>query len=390
MAKEGSSNERPMAIDTKNTDLLDRPATDQEPAEPSLATRTPEGARFAILDGCRGLASLGVVASHLGIDSTGFGLGHGCVIVFFVISGYCIAASVDACQRDRLPLGRYYLRRLRRIYPPYFFSIVMYIATRLLKEGLGLGSQMPSSVITWIQNFTMTQWITLVFHPETVPHRNPALLVAGYWSLNYEEQFYVVMGLFMLASTWLKLDVMHGVIALMLPAVIWNLATPSLSYGFFIELWVTFALGAMVYYRGCGRVSRRGQIFIDIGILLVAMASLWLGKTTPHENRSAFSEWLIAAMFALALILMRPFDNIYERSPVGVVLGAFGAISYSLYLTHQMVFTASGFVASKLLPSYSPHGFTVIIRMACMIGVATVFWYFCEKPFLNRRCRSAR
>jgi peptidoglycan/LPS O-acetylase OafA/YrhL len=53
-------------------------------------------ARYALLDGLRGLACLGVVLHHLGVAP----IGHYCVMVFFVVSGYCIAAAASSGLRN--------------------------------------------------------------------------------------------------------------------------------------------------------------------------------------------------------------------------------------------------------------------------------------------------
>lgn len=41
------------------------------------------------------------------------------VPIFFVMSGYWIAASTDSYRRYGHPTSRYFLRRLRRIYPAF-------------------------------------------------------------------------------------------------------------------------------------------------------------------------------------------------------------------------------------------------------------------------------
>ena len=44
------------------------------------------------------------------------------VPIFFVVSGYCIAASVDSLLRKPYSLKQYFQRRLRRIYPPLWIA----------------------------------------------------------------------------------------------------------------------------------------------------------------------------------------------------------------------------------------------------------------------------
>lgn len=100
--------------------------------------------------------------------------------------------------------------------------------------------------------------------------------------------------------------------------------------------------------------------------------------------RSVYSEWAVAAAFALILIVLRSWDSAFTTSTIGAVLGAFGVISYSLYLTHQFNLEASQIVASKLvLLGFWPE-LVIAVRLAFLCVVATLFWYFCERPFLNR------
>src|SRR5688572_16597179 len=99
----------------------------------------PRQPRYDSLDLWRGVACLVVVAYHAAVfthsdafeerlRADGGGLCEWLlaavgrfwfgVPVFFVISGYCIAASADAARAKRGGVGRYFVRRLRRIYPP--------------------------------------------------------------------------------------------------------------------------------------------------------------------------------------------------------------------------------------------------------------------------------
>src|SRR3954454_448248 len=91
--------------------------------------------RFESLDHWRGLACLLVIVYHSTIvylathrddgsalrrllDFTHhFNVG---VALFFVISGYCIAAAADNSRVRRDHIGTYFVRRFRRIYPPYW------------------------------------------------------------------------------------------------------------------------------------------------------------------------------------------------------------------------------------------------------------------------------
>lgn len=341
--------------------------------------------RYALLDAWRGLAALGVVLYHIGAVDTRADVGHVCVMVFFVISGYCIAASADSCRRNQVSAMGYMWRRVRRIYPPYFFAICFFVATRIVKVRMGLGNQLSSSLVAWIQNLTMTQWLTLLGHPVSCAFDNQTLFVAGFWSLNYEEQFYLVMGLVLLAAILLRTSMLTGIVALMVPAFLWNLLYPSTSYGFFLEYWIAFAMGALVFFRLCQTKRRLGRIAIDLVVLAFLLFSTYRGGLLHTRSpRSVYFEWIVTSSFALMLIYGRRLDQKFRQSRLRWGLGSLGLISYSMYLTHQDEMHAASVVASRMTAWGVPQFMNFPLQVAFICSTSTVFWYFCERPFLNK------
>jgi peptidoglycan/LPS O-acetylase OafA/YrhL len=337
-----------------------------------------------MIDAWRGLAALGVVFFHLGVGNS-LNLGHNSVMVFFVISGYCIAASGESCRRNNVGPGGYMWRRLRRIYPPYFFSICFFVVTRLVKVEAGMGDQLSHSILVWIQNLTLTQWFTLLRNPRTYAFDNPALLIAGYWSLCYEEQFYIVIGLILFGAIYFKKPMLTGIVVLMVPALVWNFTHPSITYGFFLDYWIAFALGSLVFYRLCKASSFEARACIDLTIVCLLIVSLIKGGSSHTDNhRLVYSEWIVTTVFALVLIYARSLDRWFRKSMLGVLLCGFGLITYSLYLTHQCLLHASSIAADKLILLGIPRFTEFPVRVILICIVAAVFWYFCERPFLNK------
>ncbi|HKW18822.1 MAG TPA: acyltransferase [Terriglobales bacterium] len=346
--------------------------------------------RYALVDASRGLAALGVVLYHIGAFDWRVDIGHVCVMVFFVISGYCIAASADSCQRHRIGPAGYMWRRIRRIYPPYFFAICFFTATRLVKLQAGMGNQLSPSVKLWIQNLTMTQWFSLLNHPLSYAYNNQTLFVAGFWSLNYEEQFYLVVGLVLFSAIYFRKSLLVGIAGLMLPAFIWNLIYPSLSFGFFLEYWVAFAMGALVFFRLCKVEDVRMRMAIDAVLLFFLFFSLYQGGASHTRSpRSVYFEWLVTSAFALILIYGRRFDRRFKQSWLGWALGGLALISYSMYLTHQCEMHAAFLVAKRLTGWGIPGFLNLPLQVAFIGALSALFWYFCERPFLNKPLNTA-
>lgn len=76
----------------------------------------PSSNRRFDIQGLRAVAVLMVVAFHAGFPTPGGFVG---VDVFFVISGFVITAMLmrEWAAQGRIPLGRFYLRRFKRLTP---------------------------------------------------------------------------------------------------------------------------------------------------------------------------------------------------------------------------------------------------------------------------------
>ncbi|MGH8560330.1 MAG: acyltransferase family protein [Methylococcales bacterium] len=340
-----------------------------------------------MLDGWRGLAALAVLFHHV----TSVPIGGRAVMLFFVISGYCITATADEGLRNGVSFWKFLARRIHRIYPPYLLSVLFYISTRIVKNFITGVNQLDRPLIDFVQNATLTQWMTLVVHPIHSPADNQTLFVAAYWSLCYEEQFYLISALLILVALYFKHSLLWPVVTLICISVLWNILIPGLSYGLFIEYWMVFGVGGLVFYRLC-RVEDRGLRLIIDGMLAgLAVLSMGIGWASDYSlfDGSRYGDLMFASLFGLLLISIRAFDGWFHASRTGDILRKLGLISYSLYLVHQFNLTVIASAAYKLLPTGAPSFVFVGVQTILHIVLATVFWTLCERPFLNRRLHNA-
>lgn len=344
--------------------------------------------RYHLLDAWRGLAALVVVLAHTSPIKLG---GYG-VTIFFVISGYCIAAAAEGGVVKQTPVRQFMWRRVRRIYPPYAFSLVFFVATRLVKLWLMNVNDLHCPWYIWVQNFTMTQWLTYLVSPGRTD--NPALLIVAHWSINFEEQFYLLVALVL----WLSLRRRR-----MFPAMLIGLTVATLPYfllfsdgwytGFFVDYWVLFGVGTLVYLRLCCLPAARARHAIDAGLVCLTAAAgvlWWLASTRSaglsiwgHPLTHRIDELFVAGCFALLLIGTRRFDAWFDGARFSVVLKYLGLISYSLYLVHQFNLQLVEKTVHLVLPTACPMAVTIPFLLAGHVVIASIFWYFCERPFLN-------
>ncbi len=333
----------------------------------------------------RGLACFGVLLHHLGVAP----IGHYSVMVFFVISGYCITASAQSCLRRGVSFAAYKSRRIRRIYPPYLIAVAFFAATRLIRPAFTNAPSWHPSWLDWLQNLTLTQWMSIPLHPIAWPDRNPTLFVVAFWSLNYEEQFYLVTGLLLILALRYRVPLVRSVLALGALGLAWNFAIPGgRLYGLFIEYWAHFALGACLYFVLCEYPRR-----IIWCAFLLAMALLsaycaahvlpWGGPADQEMLRSYLELGLLSAV-ATALLLVRPLSSRISSSLLWRPVAAVGTISYSLYLIHQFNLHLVSAVAAHIVPAAAPAALLIITKVLLHLCIAASFWYLFERPFLNR------
>jgi len=341
-----------------------------------------------MLDGWRGLAASAVVVQHIWAVQ----IGHSAVMLFFVISGYCITASATSCMRRGLGFRQFMWRRLRRIYTPYLLAIAYFAATRLVKLRMTGIDELDASPLVWLQNLTSTQWLSLIPGHLAYASDNPVNLVPAYWSLQYEEQFYLIVAAMMVASARFGRSLLWLGLPLIAASLVWDLVFPFVSRGLFIEYWLHFGVGLLVFYRLCRLEEARSRRAIDAFLVVLALASGWLAWLAGIDwtgRRPLARELFIVAAFGLVLIAARSRDARFGASLVGRLLTKLGLISYSLYLVHQCNVGLVRGVADRLVPAEWTFA-SGVVQLALHVALAVPFYWLCERPFQNARLDEAQ
>jgi peptidoglycan/LPS O-acetylase OafA/YrhL len=351
------------------------------PGEEAAAHYRPD------VDGLRALAVLSVVFYHLGTPIRGVYVG---VDIFCTISGFLIGSIILRQTADRtFTFGRFYERRIRRIFPALFvmlFVTVAFAYKYLLPiefisyaKSLAAVSLSISNVFFWLQSgyFDAPASTTPLLHT---------------WSLAVEEQFYVFLPV--------ALVLLHRVAPRRISQSIYLLALFSFLisvYGAFTSPSATFylphtrawelLLGTMLALKGFPKISGTAmREFAGISGFALIVPTLVLYRTwTPFPGLAALPPCLGTALIIAAgesgpnlvgrLLSLRPVVFI-------------GLISYSLYLWHWplFVFYSLGFRVFEGLD----HRQSQALLFAMAIVLAVLSWRFVELPFRTKSWRTQR
>ncbi len=313
------------------------------------------------------------------------------VPLFFVVSGYCIAASADSVRSGSGGVGRYFARRVRRIYPPLWAAIglatvVAFSPPNFARPGetsegmVPLESPARLSGWQWAGNFTLTEsWRPVLGGPGS------DYVLGQLWTLCYEEQFYLVVGLLLIAARrWFFPGVW-----LVTGLVLFNMSAlnpyPVRVAGVFTDgLWIAFAVGVAAYYRIVYAPPMLGAV-IEFAVLVLGVASA-AGESHLFDTRQTLAKYNAAAcVFAVLLCRLHRFDGALATARGTAPLRFCGRMCYSLYLTHPLVAVPVAWMCFRAGLTSSAATVLVTLPLCTLlaVGLGYAFHRVVERRFLN-------
>jgi peptidoglycan/LPS O-acetylase OafA/YrhL len=344
------------------------------------------------LDGIRAFAVGGVILEHWAsglpralrelvqaLDLGGLG-----VECFFVLSGFLITLILLELKEQHLSfrtaLGHFYMRRVLRIFPAYYFALLV---TSLLFPEMRAALDWHALYLSNIYPAWHDTWPAIGAH---------------FWTLSVEEQFYLFWPLIVLVSSMATIKRIAVAFVLLAPLsrlVIWQVAD-----GPHIAIWTitTSALDLLCF--GAFLACIRHQTGLAAGgsavrrLVLLGLVALFLYTVLYFFFRGTLASVALArtltALFFGALVASAANGM---RGPAGWLLASrpivwLGMISYGLYIWHPFVPKAYLLAVSTL--GLQGHAFGVhYIRYPLMtvllLLVTSGSYYLLERPIRNFR-----
>lgn len=342
-------------------------------AELGTVELTPQ---FPVLDTLRAVGAFAVLTTHTTFQSGDY-LGNGVwgslfgrldvgVPIFFVLSGFLLSRpwfARSALRRPHPSTGRYYWKRVLRIYP-------VYVVTAVIALGL-IGGNAGADAGEWVRTLLLANTYT---SPQ-LPHG-----LTQMWSLAVEVAFYAVLPLLMLLAVGrratLRAPRVIALLAVMTAISIWwhldlgdeigavSTGVPMSwlpSFLTWFAVGMALALGHVLIQRGgTARPLRMLEILGSMpGVCWAAVAGLMLLASTPLAGPTllfvstpaqSLTKHLIYAVIGGLVVITGAFavPGRYASLMSARLPRHLGHISFSLFCIHlsvlNLVMTVGDFV----------------------------------------------
>jgi peptidoglycan/LPS O-acetylase OafA/YrhL len=292
------------------------------------------------LDGLRAISIMLVIFGHA-IGSKGF-IGISAlpflwplsilgVTVFFVISGFLITRILlrEMATPGGLRLSKFYLRRTLRIFPPFYFYLLIMLALSLFQV-VEIPMQNFAFAATYTTNYSWVKSNWFLTHT---------------WSLSVEEQFYLLWpGALLLVGKRGGIVVLWGLIFLcpFLRAALhhWHIVNDgTLQFGAHSAA-DSLATGCLLAFKRDWLHEKRFYLRILESRWFFVVPLLVIAITLFQTNHPLFLSLIGKSAINLGIGLSMDWCVTNYKSLVGRILNStpmvfIGVISYSLYLWQQ-------------------------------------------------------
>jgi peptidoglycan/LPS O-acetylase OafA/YrhL len=364
----------------------------EAPDATEAAPAKDAGARFyhPELDGLRFVAFLLVFIHHVAppLDGPGVpdlvrkgwnlfresgGLG---VDLFFCLSAYLITMllRIEWERTGGIDIGKFYLRRLLRIWPLYFafLGLVLVLPSLGIPQG-GFGAH-------------AIPFLLLVGNWSCAFHGYPGNAAAPLWSVSLEEQFYILWPPLLRWATPARLGT---VAAVMIAVAVLTRVVVAAAGWTHPATWCatltrldSLAVGILLAVHVGGEPRRRSGLvrwaLFGSGILLWLVAMrFWHVNGAPSVGHAVAGYPLFALGSGLMLLAVLASAG-GRPGPLGCgVLVYLGKVSYGLYVFHQL----AAVLARRVLPDQGPW-IVGALGFGITVALAAVSYAVLERPFL--------
>ncbi|RAR75623.1 acyltransferase family protein [Flavobacterium aciduliphilum] len=350
---------------------------------------------FNNLNGLRGIAALLVIISHIELNKSYFNISNSFqkvkdlgwlgVSLFFVLSGFLITYLLlkEKQKNGFISLKKFYLRRIYRIWPLYYFIMILSLVVLPNFEvfhipNLKLDIESPTRLFVMIGCFVFFLTNVLI-SIKLIPFATQT------WSIGTEEQFYLIWPLLIskcqrLKPIFISIVLGYNLVLLVLQYRVFSNfryfeLLNSFVHFFQLDCLTLGALGAYLYYCKSVIVEKVTHLYVFFCTLVLVVISVFYSFNLGFFKATYYA--ILFIILILNLINHPKLAQLLEAKPINYL----GKISYGLYMYHQIIIV---FVLNSLSKTIGYHFFVLyFFTFGLSIFVASLSYQFLELPFLK-------
>lgn len=306
------------------------------------------------------------------------------VTLFFVLSGFLITHLLIAERKKTgvINLKSFYLRRILRIWPLYFFILI----SSMILSGVSLLSKEFLFGILFCPN---------IFHAIYQPY----IMSPQIWSIGVEEQFYLIWPIIFLffpkQRTILFLSLFF-IIYTLLPYVLGYYNNNIQKLTFYTDLdrilqgakFNSMAVGciaAFVFNYYFGIVSK----FLYNSMLEIIVVLTTIGLWFSGFESTYFKSEIFSILFALMIICLTNVHSNFTFLFNSKIANYLGSISYGLYMYHYiiLIFILQFFGDYFNFKSVTGNIVFYLISFFITVIISDLSFRYLEGPFLRLKTK---
>lgn len=354
-------------------------------AEPLDSKRHSRPPRLHHLDGLRAVAALTVLVNHafqqvywshppgrlMATLAPWLQLGHNAVVLFIMLSGFCLMLPVLSYGSLRGGIRGYYSARARRILPAYYAAMAFALALILTIERHESGTMFDlSKGLTGPGVLTHALLVHNLWPPPYLAYTGNTQVCSVFWSVALEWQIYFLFPLFLFL--WRRLGPIWAFPVIGVGgAAVWRLLRslrghchghllPSLNWDGLNILWyVFFAAGMLAATVAFSPLSFPSRVRSLVGRTpwVALTATLGIGFVFLVRGRLSLPQPLngddYCALLFFCLLVAASGEGLLQRVLSWRPLVRVGEYSYSVYLLHLPIL---GVLTDYLILPLRAHG----------------------------------
>jgi exopolysaccharide production protein ExoZ len=333
------------------------------------------------VESVRGIAALTVIGFHVSnqfdsvpahgwLDSFAFWMltacfnGFGAVVVFFALSGFVLARSLDTHP----DAARFFRNRVLRLFPAAIFTVIL-LTVLHWQFGFDIGNEASFDAADVILNLLMIKSdINRIMWSMTVECvATPLILLSvGLFHKHGERPLWILVAVLLGLSPVGQYTYLLG------------------GYTSLAPLYA-FVIGVLIHFRGARIASLIGP-----RLRTVSVAAIVIFCFCGTRTQSALVVMLecMSAAALVVLIAYRPAEGLFD--PLDFKLSRFyGRISYSFYLLHLLGISFATWAAALSdlpLSALPKSAATILLSLAAIVTTtpaAYLSWRFVEVPAIK-------